>query len=151
VLATASYTSIEVDDSDDELVSENRITFPFLRDHPLYKTHQAQFNEKKSNVVPNFVGGSLPRCDRGDREYYCATMLALFKPWRTGHDLKSERDTWDETFNSQVNRSNLSKTLILDMSVMMLEMIFLLNKKREIQKEYFLSGCQMRQCWTLMN
>ena len=85
-------TSIEVDDSDDELVSENRITYPFLKDHPLHKTHQAQFNEKKSNVVPNFVGGSLPRCDR-------ATMLALFKPWRAGHDLKSEEDTWDETFN----------------------------------------------------
>jgi len=34
---------------------------------------------KKKNIVPNFVDGSLPRCDKGDKEYYCATMLILFK------------------------------------------------------------------------
>ena len=62
----------------------------FLKDHPLYKTHEIEFDKKKNQVVPNFVGGSLPRCDRGDREYYCATMLTLFKPWRNGKDLKTE-------------------------------------------------------------
>jgi hypothetical protein len=50
--------------------------------------------------VPNFAGGSLPRCDHGDREYYCATMLTLFKPWRSGKDLKDEQYSWDETFTS---------------------------------------------------
>jgi hypothetical protein len=49
-------------------------------------------------IIPNFVGGSLPRCDRGDREYYCCTMLTLFSPWRSGKDLKIESKTWDETF-----------------------------------------------------
>ena len=72
---------------------------PFLRDHPLYKTHQVHFNESKHEVVPNFVGGSLPRCDRGDREYYCTTMLTLFKPWRSGETLKDKDYSWDETFN----------------------------------------------------
>src|SRR6202011_4652211 len=33
-----------------------------------------------------------------DREYYCATMLTLFKPWRSGKDLKDEMDSWDDTF-----------------------------------------------------
>jgi hypothetical protein len=71
----------------------------FLKDHPLYKTHKIHFDERKKTVVPNFVNDSLPRCDRGDREYYCATMLTLFKPWRSGKDLKDENYSWDETFN----------------------------------------------------
>jgi hypothetical protein len=50
------------------------------------------------NMVPNFIGGTLPRCDQGDREYYCSTMLTLFKPWRNGHSLKIEDQTWDESF-----------------------------------------------------
>jgi len=53
--------------------------YPFLWNHPLYDTHQVSISKLK-NMIPNFVGGSLPRCDRGDREYYCATMLTLFKP-----------------------------------------------------------------------
>src|SRR6266567_8887681 len=68
----------------------------FLKEHPLYKTHKAKFDDKRKNIVPNFVGGSLPRCDR---EYYCATMLTLFKPWRSGKDLKNIDYSWDETFN----------------------------------------------------
>src|ERR1700729_1894353 len=36
------------------------------------KTHQVSISKPK-NLTPNFAGGSLPRCDRGDREYYCAT------------------------------------------------------------------------------
>jgi len=45
-----------------------------------------------------FAGGSLPRCDKGDREYYCATMLTLFKPWRHGKNLKDDDQSWDEAF-----------------------------------------------------
>ena len=58
-----------------------------------------KFDDRRKNIVPNFVGGSLPRCDRGDGEYYCATMLTLFKPWRSGKDLKNQDYSWDETFN----------------------------------------------------
>src|ERR1700677_4011905 len=88
------------DDSDSESdnESDNDLDKLFLHDHPLYQTHWVQFNERRKNVVPNFVGGSLPRRDRGDREYYCATMMTLFKPWRTGTDLKNDMHSWDETF-----------------------------------------------------
>jgi hypothetical protein len=48
--------------------------------------------------VPNFVGGTIPRSDCGDREYYYSTMLAFFKPWRTGKDLKLEDQNWDDAF-----------------------------------------------------
>src|SRR5258705_2672554 len=72
-------------------------TYAFLQNHPLYETHQVRISESK-NLIPNFAGGSLPRCDRGDREYYCTTMLTLFKPWRHGKDLKGDNKTWDEAF-----------------------------------------------------
>ncbi|KAM6490323.1 hypothetical protein JOM56_014300, partial [Amanita muscaria] len=36
--------------------------------------------------------------DQGDREYYCATMLTFFKPWRSGCDLKAADESWDDAF-----------------------------------------------------
>ena len=72
----------------------------FLEDHPLYETHYTEFDRNKKNIIPNFVGGSLPRQDRGDREYYCTTMLTLFKPWRSGRNLKDEMQSWDGAFTN---------------------------------------------------
>ena len=53
---------------------------------------------KQKSHVPNMIP-SLPRQDKGDRSYYCCTMLTLFKPWRDGLDLKSTEEDWDEVFN----------------------------------------------------
>src|SRR6202167_2696649 len=90
------------DYSASEQVLEKKETqgkFPFLQNHPLYETHQVSISNSKS-LIPNFAGGSLPRCDRGDREYYCATMLTLFKPWRHGKNLKEDDQPWDEAFTN---------------------------------------------------
>jgi PIF1-like helicase/Helitron helicase-like domain at N-terminus len=70
----------------------------FLKEHPLAETHGAR--KLKRIRIPNFVGQTLPRCDQGDREYYCSVMLTFFKPWRTGLDLKDKEISWDETFLS---------------------------------------------------
>jgi hypothetical protein len=72
-----------------------------LKSHPQFKTHHVHcIDNNDNNIAPNFLGGSLPRCDQGDREYYCLTMLTLFKPWWSGKYLKPTVDyTWDETFN----------------------------------------------------
>src|ERR1700676_1540518 len=84
-------------DSEDE---NDKLTFHcFLKDHPLYHSHHVTLLDDIQGWVPNFVGGAIPRSDCGDREYYCATMLTFFKPWRTGKDLKTENYSWDETFN----------------------------------------------------
>ncbi len=100
-------TDDDKDDNDDDFFDdapseteddEETPVKAFLKNHPLYDTYVAQFDPRKQNIVPNFIGGSLPRRDRGDREYYCATMLTLFKPWRSGRDLKIEEYSWDETF-----------------------------------------------------
>jgi len=68
-------------------------------DHPSAETHSAC--KLKKICVPNFIGQTLPQCDQGDCEYYCSTMLTLFKPWRSGLDLKDGKSSWDETFLTQ--------------------------------------------------
>lgn len=71
-----------------------------LQQHPSYDTHACiQTSHHNKNIV-NFIGGVLPRCDHGDREFFCCTMLTLFKPWRSGQDLKTDTQTWDEAFNT---------------------------------------------------
>jgi hypothetical protein len=71
----------------------------FLKDHPLYHSTKATLCDESDGYVPNFIGGVVPRSNRGDREYYCSAMLTFFKPWRNGKDLRSEDQNWDEAFN----------------------------------------------------
>ncbi|KAJ7128337.1 hypothetical protein C8R44DRAFT_574441, partial [Mycena epipterygia] len=72
----------------------------FSPQHPLYKTHYIRCDRRGlENMVPNFVGGAFPRVDQGDREFYCCTMMTLFKPWRNGKDLKNDIDNWHEAFS----------------------------------------------------
>ncbi|KDR65413.1 hypothetical protein GALMADRAFT_49966, partial [Galerina marginata CBS 339.88] len=94
----SSETDHEWEDND--LECDTRYN-AFLPEHPLYFTHEVTCNiENLSNIVPNFLGGSLPRADQGDREYYCMTMLTLFKPWRDGFSLKDTKESWDDAFVS---------------------------------------------------
>jgi hypothetical protein len=81
--------------TDSQTKSKSKIYF-FTRDHPLVDTHGIRWTRRVR--IPNFIGESLPRSDQGDREFYCSTMLTLFRPWRSGLDLKSERNTWDDAF-----------------------------------------------------
>jgi hypothetical protein len=73
---------------------------PFLAKHPQARTHHVQIVQPGERKVPNMVGGALPRPDRGNREDYCVAMLTLFKPWRTGVDLKEPLQTWSECFGT---------------------------------------------------
>src|ERR1700683_3908686 len=72
--------------------------YSFRHGHPQLQTHRARMRDEDPAVVPNFLPNTLPRSDRGDREYYCCTMLTLFKPWRDGKDLKGKDDSWDKSF-----------------------------------------------------
>ncbi|KAJ6506044.1 hypothetical protein DFH09DRAFT_943410, partial [Mycena vulgaris] len=73
----------------------------FSKGHPKAGTHSVtcDFNCIQ-RVIPNFTGGALPRADKGDRNFYCMTMLTLFKPWRSPSDLKDYDSTWDQMFKS---------------------------------------------------
>ena len=72
----------------------------FCSQHPLSGSHDVRYIVNNAARVPNFVGANLPRRDQGDREYYCRTMLVLFKPWRQGTDLKTADQLWDEEFQA---------------------------------------------------
>ncbi|KAA1478882.1 hypothetical protein DENSPDRAFT_788514 [Dentipellis sp. KUC8613] len=69
----------------------------FLPDHPHHDTHSVRIHSESNAKVPSFIG-TLPRPDQGNYDDYCVTMLTLFKPWRSGHELKSEDENWEESF-----------------------------------------------------
>jgi hypothetical protein len=91
----AGDTDMDDTDSNSALDTEDH---SFMPGHQQHDTHQIHMTKDDGLIVPNFVGGVLPRSDRGDREYYCCTMLSLFKPWRSGKDLKSNEQSWDQSF-----------------------------------------------------
>ena len=100
------------DSPDSGTKDETGKIYCFGADHPLHATHGLQKHKADSKKIPNFIGATLPRKDRGDRNYYCLTMLALFKPWRKGTDLKPDTSvTWHETFE-QYTFSEEQNTLI---------------------------------------
>ncbi|TFK62680.1 hypothetical protein BDN72DRAFT_776818, partial [Pluteus cervinus] len=72
--------------------------YHYQGEHPLANSHKCRFISKHKERIPNFVGATLPRSDKGDREYYFLTMLVLFKPWRKGYNLKQEMETWEDAF-----------------------------------------------------
>ncbi|TFK48426.1 hypothetical protein OE88DRAFT_1634849, partial [Heliocybe sulcata] len=72
----------------------------FTAGHPQQSSHYATLVSETFALVPNFIGGNLPRQDSGSREFYCITMLTLFKSWRKGTDLKKFNESWDEAFSN---------------------------------------------------
>ena len=51
-------------------------------------------------AMPNFIGEWYPHNDIEDQqEAYCASMLALFFPWRDIGDLKMENQTFKQAFD----------------------------------------------------
>ena len=89
--------SISNDENPDVDVPIPKSMYKFLKSHPLYDSHGTIIKQDNPNIVADFIG-NLPRSDQGDREYYCLTMLVLFKPWREPLNLKIQKNTWNETF-----------------------------------------------------
>ncbi|KAA1479658.1 hypothetical protein DENSPDRAFT_749816, partial [Dentipellis sp. KUC8613] len=99
-LSSDSESDTEDEDNED-LPNSNHIqkkVLPqFLPDHPHHDTHSVRIHPESNAKVPSFIG-TLPRPDQGNYDDYCVTMLTLFKPWRSEHDLKSEDENWEESF-----------------------------------------------------
>ncbi|KAF8800467.1 hypothetical protein BYT27DRAFT_7052046, partial [Phlegmacium glaucopus] len=90
----------------------------FKEEHPLHDSHGVKYISNNAKRVPNFAGANLPRCDQGDREYYCCTMLTLFKPWRKGSDLKSQKaESWDNTFHAHVQFTEEEQHLMKNFNI----------------------------------
>jgi hypothetical protein len=81
--------------------ANDKTYLPFLVGHGQLNTHVVKLVPSRSETfILNFIGGPLPRRDQGDFEYYCRTMLTLFKPWRSCRDLKDESQSWAEVFTT---------------------------------------------------
>ena len=76
-------------------------SFKFLKTHPDGSNLRLK-PRKQINNRPYLVEfmSQLPRRDGSDRDYYCATMLTLLKPWRDAADLLMGHNTWREAFDS---------------------------------------------------
>ncbi|KAJ3504480.1 hypothetical protein NMY22_g17910 [Coprinellus aureogranulatus] len=101
------HSDIDGEYADDPSADEteevgNGIYSRFQSAHPQHKSHEVKcILQSDTGSIPNFLGGSLPRKTQGDHEYYCMTMLCLFKPWRTGKDLKSGTQLWSDAFYAE--------------------------------------------------
>ncbi|KAH9840231.1 uncharacterized protein C8Q71DRAFT_795352 [Rhodofomes roseus] len=93
-------TQYETDSDDEMLLTKDTALQAEVAEkkYAAEQTHMAVRQPEHFARVPNFVGGSLPRKDKGNREEYCLVMLMLFKPWRTGTDLKQSEQSWDDAF-----------------------------------------------------
>ena len=104
---------------------KNAFTYYFTSDHPLYDSHATIYIQKNSNQISNSIGVTLPCCDQGDpirnhcdQEYYCCTMLALFKPWQTDYHLKKDsnitcaKSPQKTRFNPPKGNSLMLRTLL---------------------------------------
>ncbi|PPR07900.1 hypothetical protein CVT24_002813, partial [Panaeolus cyanescens] len=109
-ISTEAFSDISNEDQLDEEMENLPKDTPALKlpknayrfkiKHPNYDTKAMKFVKRNEMRVPNFLGSHLPRKDQGDQEHYCATMLCLFKPWRSGFDLKKADDLWTNAFNN---------------------------------------------------
>ncbi|KAF8804167.1 hypothetical protein BYT27DRAFT_7214241 [Phlegmacium glaucopus] len=57
------------------------------------------FRTEGHETLPQFAGSWMPRSDRPqDREIYCASILALLKPWKDLSDLKADTESFESSF-----------------------------------------------------
>jgi hypothetical protein len=106
---------LNIDDNDEYFEDKTQFN-SFLLDHPQHHTYEVQCKSLSELVVSNLIGEILPHCDQGDQEYYCSTMLTLFKPWQTGYDLKGANKTWEHAFDNYIfldGQMNLMKNFNL--------------------------------------
>lgn len=90
---TESYEKIDC--------GESAMKVPYLSTHPQAKQKVRIVRNARHNCVPNLTGKALPRADDEDaRDIYCATMLALFKPWRRPEELRYEGESWEDAFST---------------------------------------------------
>jgi hypothetical protein len=71
----------------------------YLDSHPRSETWGRVIRSKGHNTLPSIVGPYFPRQDDPDqRNYYCASMLALLVPWRNLRELKGPMESWEHAF-----------------------------------------------------
>lgn len=87
-------------DIDKEYILINKKRYYYvLSDYPFHEQCIVSLLKKNSLAVPNFLGGPLLRNNQGSYEYYCLTMMTLFRPWQRGSERKQKVQSWESEFN----------------------------------------------------
>ena len=89
--------------------------FRYLSLHPKAKSVQRILRSHGHRNLPNFIGRWFPRSDdKETRDFYCASMLALLKPWRDlGKDLKWPDQTWEGAFDDFLNNASWKEERVI--------------------------------------
>ncbi len=88
-----------VDGGEDNGTEPSMNKSQYLPLHPKHGKSVRFIRSPNHNAIPNFTGRFLPRNDDQDiHDLYCASVLALAKPWQELPDLKDEWKSWDEEF-----------------------------------------------------
>ena len=80
----------------------------YLPHHPKANSVQRILRSIGHQNLPNFIGRWFPRSDEEDvRAFYCASMLALLKPWRDlAVDLKQPGEKWEFAYDNFVKEAS---------------------------------------------
>jgi hypothetical protein len=89
--------------------------FKYLSLHPKAKSAQRILRSHGHRNLPNFIGRWFPRSDDTEtRDFYCASMLALLKPWRDlGKDLKLPDQSWEKAFDDFLNNASWKERRVI--------------------------------------
>lgn len=91
---------------------KRNVRIPYQPDH---STRCRILRTEDHEVIPFFPGRWFPRNDRPEtRALYCATVLALLKPWKSLSDLKPPDETFEETFEGFMDQSPPSLHRVLE-------------------------------------
>jgi hypothetical protein len=87
----------------------------YLALHPKANSVQRILRCLGHRNLPNFIGRWFSRSDDEEtRAFYCASMLALLKPWRDlGNDLKYPGQTWEKAFDDFLAEASWKDTRVI--------------------------------------
>ena len=89
-------------------------TIPYLPNSGHHKHYRVLRREEHETMI-TFSGAWFPRADDvTQRPLYCASVLALLKPWRTLVDIKRPDTTFEDEFAFFWNHQNIYTKSILD-------------------------------------
>ena len=86
----------------------------YLEEHPKTQTHRRVFCAINHNMLLHVAGPWFPcNDDANTYDFYCACMLALLKPWRTKHDIKTDDEMWANAFANFYNNATADQKRII--------------------------------------
>ena len=116
-----------------------RPTFPFITGHIEQGRKLLRIVHPRLRRVVVPIGPAIPRRDKPEvRARYCRLMLLLFKPWRTGPDLRETGETWETAFQALTADAEPAHLKIM-------ENMHVLRECKDLRDEHYRTGKHQRR------